>query len=568
MYDDEAGLEPSGAPRCRRVRWMVAAVALAASSCSDGESAAPPAPVERAGVQELTVAVGEDEFLRGGSTAANLGLLTNGLNPGIFETLTVLTPSFGLRPGLAVRWEASSPTTWRFELRPDVRFHDGSPFTADAVVESLQRVTGGTGDPGSGGVPLHGSRPRGLEPDSASAVEDLVVEIELSEPNLRLAEQLSSPRAAVLAPGTLAGNGTSDEMTPTGTGPFRFLAYRPEVELAVAANEDYWDGPPGLDAMTFVFGAEEDASRLLATGDVDAVGYVAAELLANVSGGLDRRVRSTPAESALLLLNRGGIDEWDLLGEDAVRQAVALALDRPAVAETAWPDAGEPNDSLIPPAVLGGAAEEVRPASQDAEAAEALLEEAGWELGTDGVRERDGRRLELDVLLRRPTDGLPDAAAVIAGQLAAVGIATTSIVDQPFPDPLASAALAGDPTPLQRVNAGTFDLFVDLRTQDDANPCALCRFFSIRPGGELTVAGVVGGGDAADALYDQVHSAPSIDSARRLAADLMQVVVTDEVVALPLATLSNVWLLSSRVEGFQAAAIGGTQTWHSVFLAR
>lgn len=77
-----------------------------------------------------------------------------------------------------------------------------------------------------------------------------------------------------------------------------------------------------------------------------------------------------------------------------------------------------------------------------------------------------------------------------------------------------------------------------------------------------------GRGPKADALFDQVHSAPSIDSARRVAADLMQVAVVEENVAVPLAALSNVWLLSPQVEGFEAAAIGGTQQWHRVFRSR
>ncbi len=72
-----------------------------------------PPPVERAAQQVLRVAVGDDEFLGGPPPVANLGLLVDGLNPGIFETLTVVTQNFGLRPGLALRWEARSPTMWR-----------------------------------------------------------------------------------------------------------------------------------------------------------------------------------------------------------------------------------------------------------------------------------------------------------------------------------------------------------------------------------------------------------------------------------------------------------------------
>lgn len=540
----------------RRARALVVVTTILLSGCAGAARPEPVPPVARAAEQQLRVAVGTDEFLPGNPPVPNLGLLGDGLNPGIFETLTVLTPSFGLRPGLALRWQAESPTQWRFELRPGVRFHDGTPLTADAVVESLRRVTGGTDDPDQGEVALRPTRPRGLEPDSAFAVEELSVQVVLSEPNLRLAEQLAGPRTAVQAPRTVAGDGRTPWTTPTGTGPFRFAGYRAGVDLEVSANPEYWGGPPELDGITFRFGPEREASLLLATGKVDAVGYVAADLLANVTDGEDRQVLSAPARTAFLLLNRGGVQEWSTLQEDAVRQAVGKAIDRTAVVDKAWSDHGKPSSSVIPPLILGAAAEQVRSRRPDPAEAGRLLDEAGWRAGADGMRVRDGRPLVLDVLLRTAAEGLPAAAGVLRDQLRSVGIGTTI-----------TESLPGNPTPLGRVNSASFDLFLDLRTQDDANPCALCRLFSIRPGGDLTVAGVVGGGPGADALFDQVHVAPSIDSARRVAADLLAV-VSEQGVAVPLAALSNVWLLSPQVEGFEPAALGATQQWQRVFRSR
>lgn len=536
---------------------LLTGVVIMVGGCSAAPPPAQTAPAARAAAQDLRVAVGDDEFLQATTPVADLGLLADGLSPGIFETLTVLTPSFGLRPGLALRWEAESATQWRFELRPGVRFHDGTPLTAAAVVSSLQRLTGGTSTAERGEAVLRSTRPRGLEPDSASAAGELTIDIALSEPNLRLAEQLANPRTAVQAPASDASNGSTTALTPTGTGPFRFGAYRPGVDLQVAAYLDYWDGPPELSSITFRFGAEKDASLLLATGQVDAVGHVAAELLANVSEGNDRKVESAPARAAFLLLNHGGIGPWSTLRDDAVRQAVALAVDGPAAADMAWPDHGEPNDSLIPSVVLGPAAQDVRPLRPDAAAARDLLDKAGWTLGADGIRARNGQRLALDMLIRQPTEGLPTAADSIRSQLAAVGIATTT-----------TEQLPGNPTPLQRVNSATFDLFIDLRPQTDANPCALCRLFTIRPGGDLTVSGAVGAGPAADTLFDQAHTATSPDTARRLAADLMNVAITDENVALPLASLSNTWLLSPQVIGFEPAAARGTQQWQRIYLNR
>ncbi len=542
----------------RRLVAVVVALALVSVACSDGDSMSSAAEAfPRAEQQDLRVAVGEDPFLRGTPPTPNLGLMTDALNPGIFETLTRLTPSFGLTGGLAQRWEAETPTRWRFELRQDVRFHDGMPLTAEAVVDTLQGVAAGFVNSELENVARRQSLPRGLGPESARAEGEHVVLVDLGEPNLRLAEQLANPSMAVVAPGTTAGNGSDPAQTPTGTGPFRFDSYTPGGELRVVANDDYWDGRAQLTSITFRFGPEDDASRLLATRQVELVGLITPSALAKVSGRTERAVASPPARAVFLLLNRGGVGEWATLQEDVLRRALALALDRQAVAEAGWPDYGEPNDTLIPSVVLNDAADAVSPLEHDPDGARQVLEEAGWIPGPDGVRIRDGQRLSLSFLVRDA--GVVPAPAVesVRAQLAEVGVELE--VDERQP---------GDPSPLQQVNAATFDLFLDIRPQDDANPCALCRFFSIRPGGQLTVSGVVGAGPEGDALFDQVHQAPSLDSARRVAAELMSVVVADEVVALPLASLANPWLVSSRVQGFEPAGLAGAQRWDSVFLSR
>ncbi len=295
---------------------------------------------------------------------------------------------------------------------------------------------------------------------------------------------------------------------------------------------------------------------MLATRQVDLVGLVPPSALASVSGRSERRVGSVAARSVFLLLNRGGVGEWSSLQDGELRRAVALALDREVVAEEGWPD-GEENDSLIPPVVLDAATEQVEPLANDPEAARRILDNGGWVPGTDGVRTRDGRRLTLSLVVRDPALVPEPAVMALAAQLAEVGV-----------ELVRAEQGSGGPSPLQRVNAATFDLFVDVRPQDDANPCSLCRFFSIRPGGQLTVAGVVGAGPAGDDLFDQVHVAPSLDSARRVAAELMQVVMAEEVVAVPLAVLPNPWLVSSRVQGFEPAGLAGAQRWKSVYLSR
>jgi ABC-type transport system substrate-binding protein len=383
---------------------------------------------------------------------------------------------------------------------------------------------------------------------------DDVVEVNLTSDNARLAEQLANPSMAILAPGTRPGAGDSVETTPTGTGPFIFVSYTKGSELKLKANDKYWGGAPQVRSLIFRFSSETDASRLLATRQVDIAGMVSYRNLASVSGRTDRKVQSRPAQAAYLLLNMGGTDEWTTLKDDNVRKAVAQAVDRREVVRAGWEGHGTDSATLIPEVVLGkDAADRVKPLATNLTEAKRSLDAAGWlATGPGGPRAKDGRPLVLNLLLSRPADQ-DKAAEAIKAQLAQVGIAT--LVQDPGAD-----------TPAAKVNLATFDLYLDVRTQDDANPCALCRFFTIRPGGQLSFSGSVGGGPKVDDAYDRIFSSPSIDTARRTAADIAQVVTAERITAVSLASLRSEWLVSPRVRGFEPAEVPGHQRWEAVFL--
>ena len=533
---------PRSAPST--VAILLLLIALVSAGCSSGGSEADDQePAEaRASAQDLRVAVGVDPFMAGDPPVSDIGIRTEGPNPGIFETLTRVTPTYGVEAGLAVRWESPSPDVWRFFLRRDVAFHDGTPFNAESVVAAVE------------GFSTRRIGPRGLDPGTARAVADDVVEVNLTADNTRLPEQLANPNMGIVAPGTRPGAGDSPATTPTGTGPFRFVAYAKGAELKMAANDKYWDGAPQLRSLTFRFSTERDASLLLATRQVEIAGMVPYADLASVSGRTDRNVRSRPGHAAYLLLNNGGIGQWTTMKDENVRKAVAQTIDRDEVTEAGWQGHGEDSTTLIPEIVLGSdAADRVRPLPLDRNEAKKLLDSAGY-LPTvrNGMRAKDGTPLVVNLLLSRPSDQAK-AGEAIKAQLAEVGIEVQ--IQDPGPD-----------TPFANVNGATFDMFLDVRPQYDANPCALCRFFTVRPGGQLSFSGSVGGGPKVDDAYDRIFVSPSIDTARRTAADIMQIVTAERFTAVSIAALRTEWLVSPRVRGFDPAALPGDQRWDGVFL--
>ena len=530
--------------RLRSFVVLLLLTGLVATACSHGSSqdtSADNEPTEpRAAAQDLRVAVGPDPFL---ANAANpdIGIRSGGPNPGIFESLTGISATYGAEAGLAVRWESSSPRQWRFFLRPNVTFHNGAPFDSDAVVTNLEAIA------------HRQTRPRGLDPGTAKATAPDVVEVNLTQDNTRLPEQLASPTMAMMAPGTRPGAGDAPETTPVGTGPFVFVSYTHGTELKMKANDKYWGGPPQLKTLTFKFGAESDVSRLLATRQVELAGMVAYSNLASVSGRTDRNVASPEGQAAYLLLNAGGTDEWTTLKDDNVRKAIAETVDRRELTKNGFDDHGDASTSLIPDIVLGSdAADRVNPIPQNLNDAKKLLDSAGW-LATlpNGMRAKDGKPLVLNLLLSKPADQ-DKVASTLKSELAQVGV--DMAVQDPSPD-----------SPAVKVNNATFDLYLDVRAQDDANPCALCRFFAFTIGLAPTSTSAAGGQKAND-LYDKVFSAPAIDTARRDAADIMQVVTAERFTAISIASLKTEWLVSPRVRGFEPAALGGDQHWENVFL--
>ncbi len=530
-----------------RLRSLIALLLLtaflAAACSSGGGTEATDEPAEpRANAQDLRVAVGEDPFMAGNPAANDIGIRTNGPNPGIFETLTRLSPTYGVEAALAERWESPNTKTWRLFLRKNVTFHNGTPFNAESVVAAIDSFS------------TRQTRPRGLDKGTAKATADDVVEINLSADNARLPEQLANPNMAIVAPGTRPGAGDSAETTPTGTGAFQFLSYNKGTELRMKANEKYWNGAPELKTLAFKFGPERDASRLLATRQVEIAGMVAYANLASVSGRTDKNVQSRPGQAVYLLLNTGGVEEWQILKDDNVRKAIAQTIDRNAITKAAWEGHGEDSTTLIPKIVLGAdAADRIRPLPLNLNEAKKSLDAAGWTATLpNGMRAKDGRPLLLNLLLSRPSDQV-QAAEAIKTQLAEVGIAMQ------VQDP-------GTATPGVTINNASFDMYLDVRAQDDANPCALCRFFTIRPGGQLSFSGSVGGGAKVDDAYDRIFASPSIDTARRTAADIMQVVTAERITAVSIASLRTEWLVSPRVRGFDPAVLAGDQRWEGVFL--
>ena len=194
----------------------------------------------------------------------------------IHESLVNRDAQFKLEPALAQSWAMSSPTRWRFKLRPGVKFHDGAAFTADDVVFSIARALG----PSS-------QRSFTLKGISAvNKVDALTVDFVLSTPDAVLPDKLSNvpmvsqawcvQHGVEKAQDFNAKQETFTVRNANGTGPFKLLRYEPDVRVQLLRFDGWWgrgDARTGnLDAISFV-PIKSDATRLaaLTSGEVDLV---------------------------------------------------------------------------------------------------------------------------------------------------------------------------------------------------------------------------------------------------------------------------------------------------------
>ena len=310
----------------------------------------------------------------------------------VCETLVRWRPD-GSRPepALATTWATTDGRHWTFTLRERVRFHDGAPMDADAVVANLEAI----------------ARARGLAAH-AERVGPAVVGITLDQPNAALLATLSQPFFSLVSPRELA---RAEPRRPVGTGPFVLASTRPGL-IELQANPGYWGGAPRLARVVFQRAPDAAvlAGRLLA-GEVDLSAALGEPALKQLRGHPETVLETrTGLNIAFLSVNneRRGLDDR------RVRGALARAIDRGALVADALGGQGEPARNPLPPS-LWGYATHTRELMLDRTLARRLLREAGYPGGFETTL------LVVDV--PRPYNPAPlRVAARVMADLAEVGI--------------------------------------------------------------------------------------------------------------------------------------------------
>jgi peptide/nickel transport system substrate-binding protein len=395
-----------------------------------------------------------------------------------------------------------------------------------------------------------------VDENSATAVDELTVDIKTTQPNAQLPGQIAHPNFGIRAPGSDPFAGEH-----IGTGRFMLEEYVPDDHITVVKNPNYWGEAPLVDQIVFRFIPDPNTRVLALQGhEVDVIYDVPREAAVTLEGLDDVQLINAPvgAYQAVSILSTGQ-PPYDIGTDPLVREAIAYAIDRQAVIDTAFDGFAEPVQTLIPPAVLGDNAGAVTGYSHDPDRAMSLLEEAGWvDSDGDGIREKDGRTLTLEIVSGFPTaNDNGQTPEVIQAQLAEVGIETTI------------TAINDDIAYDERLTAQQGDLWVEIGNQNSASPCFLPFFLYYGGNAEPnnyqlafapTFAGTEGFDEemeACTAAFDPAESAVH-------AANAMHILIDQARTALPLLGLYRIWGTGSNVSGFEAHPIFAMIQWDQV----
>ncbi|MEM9047844.1 MAG: ABC transporter substrate-binding protein [Pseudomonadota bacterium] len=409
--------------------------------------------------------------------------------------------------------------SWRYEdglyivtLQEGITFSDGTPFDADTAIASLRLYDKNRSD--------------FLQLDQSSFEKRGAYEI-----------AFRSEVASALVIENMTHRGTSlflptDTLTenPIGTGPFVLDSYAPKQQITVRRNPDYWGEPPLVETLTFRF-IGDDTARMLAlqNGEVDVIGEVTPQMMLSMpQDGSVVLHQSRPIRYAALMFNMQGNAPFDIAAKDlTLRRALGYAIDRATIATVLYGGFGKPATTILPGWMFDLGDDHAMGFDFDPELSKALLAEAGWLPGADGVREKDGRRLSLTMVAAYPNvstvkpmpEMLQQMFAAVGVEVAIVEVEDSGVYNDTYFGP------------------GAADMFLEFASNNNTDPTYLLYnvFTTMSPWGYA----VTSPGGNVDALAKASRVAESREEVVRLVREAYRSIVDDHAATIPILLVPN-----------------------------
>lgn len=350
---------------------------------------------------------------------------TNTILGHAYEGLTRYNAKYEVEPALATKWTYVTPTQVRFELRKGVKFHDGTPFTADDVVFSYGRIKQPNG---TMGIYVAGV-------SDIKKVDDHTVDFILSAPNPILLR--NTINFFIMSKAWAEKNRTTNVQDyknkeenyasrhAMGTGPYKITGWTPEQRVTMTQNADWWDKHTSNVKEVVYTPIKSDPTRVAAllSGDVDLLTDLPTQDVARLRNDAKLKILDGHEVRTIFLapdmgspeLKYSNVKGKNPFADKRVRQALSLAIDRAAIQRNTMRGLSMPAALIVAPGVNGHDPALDTPPKADAEAAKKLLAEAGYP---------DGFEVRLNCPNNRYVNDEEICQAIVA-MWARIGVKTT-----------------------------------------------------------------------------------------------------------------------------------------------
>ncbi len=340
----------------------------------------------------------------------------------VYDSLVAFDDDVKPVPRLAKEWKVSDDNkTWTFNLRDDVTWHDGEPFTSADVKYTYETMQ-------ESGLGLYAGYMDGIE--SIETPDDHTVVIKTKDPKANML-QITAP----ILPEHIWKDVKADVLEtwpneePVGTGAFKFAEQKEGEYIKLTKNEDYFLGAANVDELVFVLYSNNDTMvQSLKVGEIGAAININPNQVAQLQNEDNLDVVSAPTHGFTEL----AINTWDdpkskgnpLLKDKAIRQAMEYAIDKQKLIDIAYAGQAVEGTSLIPPNLDFWHYKPEDKRNYDPEKAKSMLEAAGYtDSDGDGLREaEDGKPLNFKLMLRSNSTEEVKTGNMIADYFKEVGI--------------------------------------------------------------------------------------------------------------------------------------------------
>lgn len=435
---------------------------------------------------------------------------------GIGETLVKFDENMKIQSQLADSWKSVDNLKYEFHIRDGAKFQNGVAVTAETVKTSIERS-----------IKLN-KRAGTILPIASMTADGQKLTITTSTADAAFLGNIADPVFIIVDASANTDNYTK---APICTGPFKIKSYVENSQVDVEKNKDYWGSKAKIDLATFKYIKDDNTrSMALQSGEIDVASNIASSSISIFQGNSKYKVDKISSLRTIFAyenLNN------EFLKDPAVRKAVALSFDRETYAKTLLKGTAVPAVGPFPVSLPFGGKNLTGYKYDTAAAAKALTDGGYVDTDKDGILEKNGKKLELNIALYTTRAELPIIGEAVQAEFKKIGI---------------SSKIQSYESISTALKSKNFDLALySVNTATTGDPQSFLQLY-FKTGGASNYGGY--SNKEVDALIDKLKSEYNVQARQDIAAQAQQIILNDNSYAFIVTPMLNI-VSNNKVKGIK-----------------